>query len=141
MPLVALFPGSFDPFTIGHEALVRRCLALFDEVVVAVGVNSDKHYMFTADERVEKVASFFRGESRVRVVQYDDMTVDCCRREHAGVIVRGVRNVADMEYERRVAAVNHSLAEDIETIILFAAPEMVDVSSTRERELLLHKSE
>lgn len=140
MSTVALFPGSFDPFTVGHEALVRRMLCLFDSVVVAVGVNSDKTYMFAVEDRVRRIESIFEGEGRVRVVAYGDMTVDCCRREGAGVIVRGVRDMADMEYEQRVAAVNRSLAHDIDTVIMFADADMVDVSSTRERELLLHQN-
>ena len=94
--MIALFPGSFDPFTQGHENLVTRALNLFDAVVVAVGVNSDKKYMFTAQQRVDAIQQRFINDSRVRVVEFSDMTVDCCRRVGAGVIVRGVRNVQDM---------------------------------------------
>lgn len=133
-----LFPGSFDPITVAHENLVRRALRLFDEVVVAVGVNSDKDYMFSVPQRVEMARKVFENEPRVSVVHYSDMTVDCCHRVGAQCILRGVRNVKDMEYEQTVAAVNHSLAPDIETLILYADPDMVDVSSTVVRERLLH---
>lgn len=133
-----LFPGSFDPFTEGHHRLVCRALALADRVVVAVGVNSDKHYMFTADERVAAIAQRYSDEPRVEVVQYADMTVDCCRRVGASAILRGVRNVEDMQYEQTVATVNHRLAPDIETLLLIAEPNMIDVSSTVERERLSH---
>lgn len=138
--MIALFPGSFDPFTSGHDDIVRRSLHLFDEVVVAVGVNSDKHYMFSADERVASIRQRYSDEPRVRVVQFSDMTVDCCRREGAGVIVRGVRNAKDMAYEQTVAAVNFRLAPEIETVMLLADPALVDVSSTLEREKLTHST-
>ena len=132
----ALFPGSFDPFTDGHEALVRRALELFDRVVIAVGINSDKQYMFSSEERVSMIEKRFDGEERIKVVSYSDMTVDCCRREDAGFILRGVRNTKDFEYEQTVAAVNRKLAPDIDTVILFSDLEYKDVSSTIEREKL-----
>lgn len=135
---IALFPGSFDPFTVGHEALVRRALRLFDVVVVAVGVNSDKHYMFSLEERVRRIEELFAGNAAVRVCHFADMTVDCCRRNGAQFIVRGIRNDADFEYEKTVAAVNHSLAPEIETVLLMAEPGMEEVSSTIERERILH---
>ena len=139
MNTTALFPGSFDPFTGGHEALVRRALLLFERVVIAVGVNSDKQYMFTTAERVEAIEKRFAGNERVKVVCYSDMTVDCCRRESAGFILRGVRNTKDFEYEQTVAAVNRSLAPDIDTVMLLADLEYMDVSSTLEREKLQHR--
>ena len=136
MRRIALFPGSFDPFTDGHEALVRRALALFDQVVIAVGLNSDKRYMFTVNERVDMIERRFTGDTQIKVVSYSDMTVDCCRREDAGFILRGVRNTKDFEYEQTVAAVNRKLAPDIDTVILFSDLEYKDVSSTIEREKL-----
>lgn len=135
----ALFPGSFDPFTDGHEALVKRALLLFDRVVIAVGVNSDKQYMFTTAERVEAIEKRFAGNERIKVVSYSDMTIDCCRRMDAGFIIRGVRNTKDFEYEQTVAAVNRSLAPDIDTVMLLADLEYMDVSSTLEREKLQHR--
>ncbi len=137
---IVLFPGSFDPFTVGHENLVKRVLPLFDKVVVAVGVNSDKQYMFSVHQRMQRIMQCFSGEPKVSVVSFSDMTVDCCHREGAQYILRGVRNARDMEYEQVVAAVNHQLDNSIETILLFADPSMVDVSSTLERERLLHEN-
>lgn len=134
----ALFPGSFDPFTTGHKNIVDRALRLFDKVVVAVGVNSDKHYMFSPEERIARIQDFFPNEGRVEVVSYSDMTVDLCRRVGAQCILRGVRNIHDMEYEQTVAAVNRTLAPDIDTLILLADTAYKDISSTLERERLLH---
>lgn len=138
MKKIALFPGSFDPFTDGHEALVKRALLLFDNIVIAVGMNSDKQYMFPTEERVKMIEKRFNGDKRIKVVSYSDMTVDCCRREGAGFIVRGVRNTKDFEYEQTVAAVNRNLAPDIDTVLMLSDLEYKDVSSTLEREKLLH---
>ncbi|MBP9990678.1 MAG: pantetheine-phosphate adenylyltransferase [Bacteroidales bacterium] len=133
---IALFPGSFDPFTKGHEALVLRGLELFDKVVVAVGQNSAKQYQFPLEERLDAIRRTFDDNNRVEVLHYEDMTVDCCHRCGAQFILRGVRNAKDLEYERTVAAVNNSLDSGIETVVLFAEPEMAEVSSTVVRELL-----
>ena len=138
MKTTALFPGSFDPFTIGHKDIVVRGLRLFDRVVVGVGVNSDKRYMFTVEERIRRIREAIGEEARVEIVSYSDMTVDLCRRVGAQCILRGVRNTQDMEYEQTVAAVNRTLAPDIDTVILFAEAEYKDVSSTLERERILH---
>lgn len=135
----ALFPGSFDPFTSGHEVIVRRALALFDKVYVAVGVNSDKHYMFSLEERIEKIRSRFADEGRVEAVAFSGMTVDLCHRLGAQFIVRGIRNAQDLEYEQTVAAVNQKLDPTIDTVILLADLEHKDISSTLERERLTHK--
>jgi pantetheine-phosphate adenylyltransferase len=135
----ALFPGSFDPFTSGHEVIVRRALALFDKVYVAVGVNSDKHYMFSPEERIEKIRSRFADEGRVEAVAFCGMTVDLCHRLGAQFIVRGIRNAQDLEYEQTVAAVNQKLDPTIDTVILLADLEHKDISSTLERERLTHK--
>lgn len=139
MGVRVLFPGSFDPFTEGHDNIVRRALALFDGVVVAVGVNSDKHYLLPVAERVQRIRQRYAGESRIQVVDYDGMTVDCCRRQGCSAIVRGVRNAADLEYEQMVAAVNKSQAPDIDTLLFPAEERLRDVSSTLERELMTHK--
>ena len=138
---ICLFPGSFDPFTIGHKALVQRAARLFDKVIVAIGVNSDKKYMFSIEQRVAKAQTMLRDVEKAEVCHYSDMTVDCCHRVGAQYIVRGIRNDIDLAYEKKVAAVNHQLDPTIETIFLLADPDMEDVSSTIERELLMHESE
>lgn len=135
----ALFPGSFDPFTLGHDAIVRRALALFDKIYIAVGVNTDKHYMFTPEQRLDRIRAFFPDDSRVEVVTYSDMTVDLCRRLGVQFILRGIRNAEDFAYEQTVAAVNHTLDPTIDTVILLSDTEHQDISSTLERERLAHQ--
>lgn len=135
----ALFPGSFDPFTHGHEAIVRRALALFDKIYIAVGVNTDKHYMFTPEQRLDRIRAFFPDDSRVEAVTYSDMTVDLCRRLGVQFILRGIRNAEDFAYEQTVAAVNHTLDPTIDTVILLSDTEHQDISSTLERERLAHQ--
>lgn len=141
MERIALFPGSFDPFTDGHGAIVARGLKLFDRIVIAVGVNSDKQYMFTADERVAMIRRRYAGESRVEALSYSDMTVDCCRRCGAQFILRGVRNARDLEYEQMVAGVNAAIDPSVETVLLVSDLAHKDISSTLVRERLMHASE
>ncbi len=136
----AVFPGSFDPFTSGHESIVRRALALFDKVYIAIGVNTDKQYMFTPKERQQRVLDTFPNEPRIEVLTYSDMTVDLCHRIGAQFILRGIRNAKDFAYEQTVAAVNHTLDPSIDTIILLSDTEHQDISSTLERERLAHQT-
>jgi len=130
----ALFPGSFDPFTIGHYSLVNRALTVADEVIVAVGVNETKGSLLTVDERVKYIERIYAGQERVRVVKYADLTVDVARREKAAFILRGVRNGVDFEYERMIAEVNRTL-EGIETLLLFSEPALAHISSSMVREV------
>ena len=136
---IALFPGSFDPFTTGHEAILRRVLPLFDKVVVAVGVNSDKKYMFTVEERMARIREMLNDCPTVEVTSYSGMTVDLCHRLGAKVIIRGIRTAKDFDYEQTIAAVNRLQDPSIETLLLLADPEHVDSSSTLEREKLSHQ--
>ena len=135
----AVFPGSFDPFTLGHEAIVRRALELFDKIYIAIGVNTDKQYMFSPEERRLRVQAFFPDEPRIEVLTYSDMTVDLCHRIGAKFILRGIRNTKDFAYEQTVAAVNRTLDPTIDTIILLSDTEHQDISSTLERERLTHR--
>lgn len=139
MAVLALFPGSFDPFTTGHEAILRRVLPLFDKVIVAVGVNSDKHYMFSLEERVALIRERLKDCPSVEVTSYQGMTIDLCHRLGAKVIIRGIRTSKDFEYEQTVAAVNRLQDPSIETLLLLADPEHVTISSTLERERLSHQ--
>jgi pantetheine-phosphate adenylyltransferase len=134
----AVFPGSFDPFTAGHEAILRRVLPLFDRIYVAVGVNSDKHYMFSTDERIARIRTALSDCPTVEVTSYSGMTIDLCHRLGAKAIVRGIRTAKDFEYEQTVAAVNRLQDPSIETLLLMADPEHIDISSTLEREKLTH---
>ena len=134
----AVFAGSFDPITIGHVELVRRATALFEHIVVAVGTNSDKRCMFDAEERLRRTQKAFEGMPTVECIAYEGLTTDLCRKVGAKVLLRGVRDMLDFEYERRVAEVNRHLAPDIETVLLTATGDTAAISSTMVRELLLH---
>jgi pantetheine-phosphate adenylyltransferase len=139
MAVLALFPGSFDPFTAGHEAILRRMLPLFDKIVVAVGVTSEKKYMFSVDERLALIRKKLSDCPTVEVTSYSGMTIDLCHRLGAKVIIRGIRTAKDFEYEQTVAAVNRLQDPSIETLLLLADPEHVNISSTLERERLSHQ--
>lgn len=137
----ALFPGSFDPITTGHTAIVRRALQLFDQVIVAVGVNSEKKYLFPPEQRVAKIQELFADEPRVQALSYSGMTIDLCHQVGAQFIVRGVRNAQDLEYEQTIATVNRQLDPAVDTVILLADLDQRDVSSTLERERLTHSNQ
>lgn len=138
MKHVALFPGSFDPFTAGHLNILRRALTMFDEVVVAVGINQDKPGFFSMEKRVDIIRQATRGMSGVSVIQYDSLTIDACRERDIHHIVRGVRNMIDFETERSIADANRRLAPEIETIIIPTAQEFAHISSSAVRDILRH---
>ena len=132
---IALFVGSFDPFTIGHQAIVSRALPLFDRLVIGVGVNERKQTMFSSEDRVDTLRQLYANEPRVSVVAYTDLTVDLARREGATFIVKGVRSMKDFEYEREQADINRRLT-GIDTLLFFADPELASISSSMVRELM-----
>lgn len=134
----ALFPGSFDPFTAGHEAVARRVAPLFDRLVVAVGVNSEKHCMFSPEERMERIRRMLADLSNVEVTTYSGMTIDLCHQIGAQCIIRGIRTTDDFEYEQLIATVNRRQDPAIETLLVMADAEHRDISSTLEREKLTH---
>ena len=138
MAVLALFPGSFDPFTAGHEAMLRRVLPLFDRVVVAVGVNSEKHCMFSPEERVERIRQILSDCPTVEVLSYSGMTIDLCHQLGAKCIIRGIRTAEDFEYEQLVASVNRQQDSSIETLLVMADADHQKISSTLEREKLSH---
>lgn len=131
----AIFPGTFDPFTIGHYSVVNRALTFMDEVVIGIGINENKKTWFPMDKRLEMIRELFADEPRISVEAYDSLTVDFAREQEAGFIVRGIRTVHDFEYEETIADINRKLA-GIETILLFTEPELTSISSTIVRELL-----
>lgn len=137
----ALFPGSFDPFTAGHFNILNRALTMFDEVVVAVGINQDKRSFFTTDQRLDMIRQAVKGMKGVYVISYDGLTIDICRQLGIKHIVRGVRNMLDFETERSVADANRRLAPDIETIIIPTAQEFAHISSSAVRDILSHKGD
>lgn len=132
---IALFPGTFDPFTIGHQSLVERGLALVDEIVISIGINDKKRTHFSLEKRLEAIRDLYKDNPRVRVMAYDQLTVDFAREVGAGFILRGIRTVNDFEYEKSIADVNRKLT-GIETFILFTEPEHTHISSSIVRELL-----
>ncbi len=131
----AVFPGSFDPFTVGHDAIVRRALTLFDRIIIGVGVNVRKQYLYSADKRVENIARLYAAEPKVEVKAYSGLLVDFARQEGARFIVKGVRSVKDFEYEREQADINLKIG-GLDTLLLFSEPQYQSVSSSMVRELL-----
>nr|MCS5551014.1 pantetheine-phosphate adenylyltransferase [Gammaproteobacteria bacterium] len=123
MKRIAFFPGSFDPITKGHEDIVRRAIPMFDKIVVALGVNTSKNYMFTFEQRLKWIENTFADHPTVKVVSYQGLTVDACKEHKANFILRGLRNSNDYEYEKSIALMNQAMAPDIETIYLNTRPE------------------
>ena len=130
----AVFPGTFDPFTIGHDALVRRALSVVDELYIAIGINTEKRTMLTLDERMQRIETLYKDEPSVRVVSYEGLTTDFAQSIGAQFIIRGVRNTIDFEYERNIADVNRMLT-GIDTLLLISEPEYAAISSSMVREL------
>ncbi|MBO8452473.1 MAG: pantetheine-phosphate adenylyltransferase [Bacteroidetes bacterium] len=137
----ALFPGSFDPFTAGHLNILMRALTMFDEVVVAIGINIDKRGFFSTEKRLEIIRQATSGLKGVRIISYDNLTVDTCRELGIRHIVRGVRNMIDFETERSIADANRVLDPDIETIIIPTAQEFAHISSTAVRDIIKHNGD
>ncbi len=137
---IALFPGTFDPFTIGHESIVKRALNLFDEIVIAIGINESKRTFFTLQERKEMIANLYAGHPKVRVAVYQELTIDIAQKLQAHYILRGIRSVTDFEYEKAIADVNRELS-GIETVVIFTEPVYTHISSSIVRELIKYKKD
>lgn len=129
-----IFVGSFDPFTVGHDAIVRRALPLFDRIVIGVGINENKKYMFSNDVRLNAIRKTYKDEPKIEVKSYNDLTVDFAHREHANYIIKGVRSIKDFEYEREQADINRKIG-NVDTILFYAEPQYESVSSSMVREL------
>lgn len=136
MKKIAVFPGSFDPFTIGHEGIVKRALNLFDEIIIAVGANALKKNYYPVHVRKEMIGRVFQGEPRVKVDHYEGLTVDYCIRHNARYILRGLRTAADFEFERAIAQVNKALAADVESVFLLTIPEHSPINSSIVRDII-----
>jgi len=132
----AIFPGSFDPFTIGHESVVRRSFSLFDHIVVAIGHNATKSGFFSLEQRMEWISSVFEDEPKVSVTSFTGLTVDMCKRENAAYILRGLRTSADFEYERAIAQINKAMYPEIESVFLLTMPDHTMVNSTIVRDII-----
>ncbi|NLC87083.1 MAG: pantetheine-phosphate adenylyltransferase [Bacteroidales bacterium] len=137
---VAVFPGTFDPFTIGHESLVRRGLLLMDRLVIAIGVNESKNSYFSIEQRIEMIRELYKDEPRVSVQSYNTLTIEFAQKVGARYILRGIRSVIDFEYEKTIADMNRTIS-GIETFVLFTEPALTHVSSSNVRELLRYGSD
>lgn len=131
----AIFPGSFDPITNGHYDIIKRGVSLFDEVIVAIGVNAEKKYMFSLEERKRFIEEAFKDEPKVRVITYSGLTIDLCKKENADFILRGLRNPADFEFEKAIAHTNRVMSK-IETVFLLTAARTSFISSSIVRDVL-----
>ena len=134
---IALFPGTFDPFTIGHLSLVERGLCFVDEIIIAIGINLEKKTFFSLEQRLEMITRLFESNPKIRVRSYTGLTVDFAKEAGARFILRGVRSVNDFEYEKTIADINREIA-GIETFVLFTEPEYTHISSSLVRELLTY---
>ncbi len=138
MSRIAVFPGSFDPITIGHYDIVQRALPLFDKIIVAIGQNSNKKYLFSLEQRLDFLDRLWENEPKVERNAYKGLTTDFCKTENANYLLRGIRSAADFEYEKTIAQLNKDLNPDIETVFFMSAPQYSHISSTIVREILLN---
>jgi pantetheine-phosphate adenylyltransferase len=136
MKKTAVFPGSFDPFTIGHEAIVRRALGLFDEIIIAVGANALKKNFYSLATRKEIISKVFQDEPRIKVDHYEGLTVDYCKKNGAGYLIRGLRTAADFEFERAIAQVNRVMEPRVESVFLLTVPEHSHINSSIVRDII-----
>lgn len=138
----AVFPGSFDPFTIGHADIVRRAMPLFDEIIIAVGINHQKQPTFPLEQRLEMIRKAFADTDKVHVMSYDTLTADFAAEQGAEYIIRGIRSVQDFEYERAMADANKQLSGGkLETVIFYTDPRYAHISSSLVRDLCFHKKD
>lgn len=136
MPKIAVFPGSFDPITVGHVDLVNRALPLFDQIVVAVGVNTSKRYLFPLEQRLDWLRQVFQDEPKVEVDYFEKLTADFCQKIGARYLLRGLRNASDFDYEKTISQLNNIIGDGLETIFLISQPGYSHISSTIVREII-----
>jgi pantetheine-phosphate adenylyltransferase len=136
MQRIALFPGTFDPITLGHTDIINRALPLFDKLYIGIGRNANKQPMFSEEQRMNWIKSIYTNNDKVEVVVYEGLTVDCCKKIGANFILRGIRYVNDFEYEKAIADMNRSIADNIETVFLTCLPQYTSVASTLVRDVL-----
>lgn len=133
---ICLFPGSFDPITLGHVNIIKRALGLFDKLVIGIGTNASKQAMFSIEQRKEWIQAIFINEPKIEVQSYEGLTIEFCKKINAQYILRGIRFVSDFEYERAIADMNHNLAPSIESIFLTSAAQHSSISSTLVRDVI-----
>jgi pantetheine-phosphate adenylyltransferase len=138
MEKIAVFPGSFDPFTVGHYSVVNRASPLFDKIIIAIGHNTGKKTLLTIENRMRLIRDVFEGNPKIEVDQYNSLTVDYCQKVGAKYLLRGLRTAADFEYERAIGQVNKAMKPEIESVFLLTAPEYTPVNSSIVRDILLY---
>ncbi len=136
MTRIAVFPGSFSPFTIGHQSIIDRALSLFDKIIIGIGINSEKNQYFSIEERMQWIKDVYTNNPKVIVKFYEGLTVDFCKKENAEFIIRGIRDSRDFKFEKNIAQTNHDLDSNIETIFLITPPEISHISSTIIRDII-----
>ncbi len=136
MSKIAVFPGSFDPITIGHVDLVKRALPLFDKIIMAIGINSSKKYVFSFEQRLTWLQQVFEEEDKVDVGHFENLTAHYCNRVGAKYLLRGLRNASDFDYEKTISQLNYTVGDGLETIFLISRPELSHISSTIVREII-----
>lgn len=137
---IAVFPGSFDPLTLGHVDIIERALPLFEKLIIAIGVNSEKKSMFSLDDRIDAIKKTFKGESKIEVMSYEGLTVDFCKKVNANYLVRGLRNPADFEFEKAIANTNRALS-DLDTVFLLTSSGKSFISSSIVREIVKYQGD
>lgn len=138
MERIAIFPGSFDPFTVGHESIVKRALPLFDKIVIMIGYNTNKKQAFPVEKREQWIRKVFKNEPKIQIERHEGLTVDFCKKVNARYILRGLRTSSDFEYERAIAQVNKKMHPQIESVFLLTMPEHTPVTSTIVRDIIMH---
>ncbi len=141
MVRIAVFPGSFDPFTIGHESIVERAKSLFDKIIIAIGKNSNKNSFLSLENRIKLIQDVFASDNKIEVIAYKGLTVDFCKEVNAKFLLRGLRTAADFEYERAISQINKLMYPDIESVFLLTLPEHTPINSTIVRDILIHKGD
>ncbi|MEO5570945.1 MAG: pantetheine-phosphate adenylyltransferase [Bacteroidia bacterium] len=138
---IAVFPGSFDPITVGHVDIINRAVPLFEKIIIGIGNNIEKHYMFPVETRKEWIKKTFAGNSKIEVITYDGLTINFCKLNKAAYIIRGLRNSNDFEFEQAIAQMNKSMAHDIETVFIPCDPKFTAVASSIVRDIIRNQGD
>jgi pantetheine-phosphate adenylyltransferase len=138
---IAVFPGSFDPITIGHVDIVKRSIPLFDKIIVAIGVNTQKKYLFPIEKRIAWILDVFKDYPSIEIANYEGLTINYCKEIGAQYLLRGIRSASDFEYEKTIAHLNHTMDAQVETILMLSPPEYSSISSTIVREIIMGKGD
>jgi pantetheine-phosphate adenylyltransferase len=136
MSKIAIFPGSFAPFTVGHQSIVDRALPLFDKIIISIGINSEKNQYFSIEERMDWIEAVYGNNPKIEVKFYEGLTVDFCKKENANYILRGLRNSHDFKFEKGIAQMNKDLNKEVETIFIITPPEISHISSSIIRDII-----